>query len=486
MIAPRLDLRAPQALLIDGEWCAPTEGGTFASLCSATGEPLPSLPDASSEDVDRAVRAARAAYERGDGLRDVEDRIDLLEALARALESHVERLGLIETIDTGSTIARMESDVVQSARMLRMYGQLARSLRGATIPTGPSVFAYTRREPFGVVGQIIPFNHPLMFAAQAIGACIATGNTVILKPSEYTGLTTLELGEITRSILPPGLVGVLPGRGASAGAALVEHPGVGKIHFRGSVETGRRIAARCAELDKSVSLELGGKNPMIVFPDADLPSVIEGGTRGLNLGHQGQSCGSASRLFVHSAVFDEVAAGLVERFRAVRVGLPWERATGMGAIVSTQQHERVVAYIASGLEQAELLAGGGAASVAEAPDGLYLEPTVFEVRDPSARILNEEIFGPVSSLVRWDDENDVIATANGLPYGLTASVWTGEVTRAHRIAHALEAGVVWINQHGPRPLGVPIGGFKASGSGKELSIEELEAYTRLKSVLVRL
>lgn len=486
MIAPTLDLRAPQALLIDGGWEEPAGGETFASTCSATGEPLPSLPDAGPADVDRAVRAARAAFERGEGLADVEDRIELLEALARALEDDVERLGLIETVDTGSTIARMESDVVQSARMLRMYGQMARSLRGATIPTNAQQFAYTRREPFGVVGQIIPFNHPLMFAAQAIGACIATGNTVILKPSEYTGLTTLELGEITRRILPPGLVGILPGRGASAGAALVEHPGVAKIHFRGSVETGRRIAARCAELDKSVSLELGGKNPMIVFPDADLEAVIDGGTRGLNLGHQGQSCGSATRLFVHADLFDEVANGLIERFRAVRVGLPWDRATGMGSIVSPQQYERVVGFLAAGKDQADLLVGGGTASVEGAPDGLYLEPTAFEVRDRSARILNEEIFGPVSSLVRWDDERDVVATANGLPYGLTASVWTSDVARAHRVAHALEAGVVWINQHGPRPLGVPIGGFKASGSGKELSIEELEAYTRLKSVLVRL
>jgi betaine-aldehyde dehydrogenase len=225
---------------------------------------------------------------------------------------------------------------------------------------------------------------------------------------------------------------------------------------------------------------------MIVFPDADLGAVIEGGTRGLNLGHQGQSCGSATRLFLHADIFDEVAAGLIDRFRSVRVGLPWERATGMGSIVSPQQYERVTGYLASGREQAELLVGGGVASVDAAPDGLYLEPTVFEVRDRSARILNEEIFGPVSSLVRWDDEQDVIATANGLPYGLTASVWTGDGARAHRVAHALEAGVVWINQHGPRPLGVPIGGFKASGSGKELSIEELEAYTRLKSVLVRL
>jgi betaine-aldehyde dehydrogenase len=485
-VLPELDLKAPGKLFIDGGWQDAAEGGELDAVCPANGEVIATVPAATAPDVDRAVRAAHAAF-HGWSRTSVDERQATLLRFADLLEEQAARLTAIEVVDTGSTVARMSNDVAAGVKLIRMYAGLIRQLRGATIPVSSDMLAYTTREPFGVVGAIVPFNHPVMFAAQAIGVALAAGNTIVIKPSEYTPLTTLELGTIIAEVFPPGVVNLLTGLGPDCGTPLVQHPLTDKIHFRGSVTTGRLVSAMCAERGIPCTLELGGKNPFIVYPDADVAAAYRGAISGLNLGHQGQSCGSATRLFVHDDVYDEFRDGLVAEFEKVRVGLPWDPDSDMGAIISPQQYERVVSFLRSAHEGgARALVGGAVSDDPALPSGgLWVQPTIFEVDDPSMRVATEEIFGPVTCLMRWSDEDEVIGLANGLEYGLTASVWSRDLATALRTTDRLEAGVVWVNQHGPRPIGVPIGGQKGSGAGRELSIEELEGYTQTKSVMIK-
>ncbi len=485
MTTPPLALEAPAGVLINGEWGPTAESRSYDVVCPATGDVVASVAQATAADADRAVRAAHEAFPAWSKTT-TEQRYDALMALADRIDAARERLTIIEVVDTGSTISRMRNDVVASARLLRMYAGMTRELRGSTIPVGPGMLAYTQRQPFGPVAHIIPFNHPLMFAAQAIGGALAAGNTIVLKPSEHTPLTTRELAELARDLFPSGVINLLTGFGPEVGQPVVEHPFVRKVFFRGSVPTGRLVATSCAARGVPFEMELGGKNPFIVFPDADLASAAKGAVAGLNLGHQGQSCGSATRLMVHDDVYDDFKVAILEAFSKIRVGLPWDPEVEMGAVVSSSQYERVLGY----MRQAEgpgsrLLLGGGPHEDPSLEGGFFLQPTVVEVDDPAIPIASEEIFGPVTSLLRWSSEADVVALANSLDYGLTSSVWTNALSTAHRVATMLEAGMVWVNQHGPRPTGVPIGGWKASGSGKELAFEEMDGYTHEKTVLVK-
>jgi acyl-CoA reductase-like NAD-dependent aldehyde dehydrogenase len=347
----------------------------------------------------------------------------------------------------------------------------------------------TRREPYGVVGRIIPYNHPILFAAAKLGAPLVTGNTLILKVPDQAPLSALLMAELLQEIFPPGVVNILSGTGAVTGDALVRHPEVKRIALIGSVETGQRVQAAAATAGvKHVSLELGGKNPMIVCEDADIDAVVEGAAFGMNCHWcQGQSCGSTTRLFLHESVHDEVLEKLTRRLQAIRIGHPLDAETEMGCLVSQAQYDKVTSYIDKGREDgARLVTGGGKPQDPALQDGFFVEPTVFADVDMSMRIAREEIFGPVLSVLRWNDLDDVIAQANDVPYGLTGAVWTKDLQTALSVADRLDTGYVWVNGTGSHFLGAPFSGHKNSGTDSEEGIEELLSYTQSKTVNIAL
>jgi betaine-aldehyde dehydrogenase len=377
----------------------------------------------------------------------------------------------------------MKKDVQNGVDFLLYFAGLASELKGWTLETGQGV-NYTLREPYGVVGRIIPFNHPIQFAAAAIAAPLAAGNAIVLKPAEQTPLSALRFAELAADLLPAGTINVVTGDGPTTGAALVAHPDVPRIAFTGSVATGRAVLKGAAEHIKTVTLELGGKNPQIIFPDVGLEQVARATVDAMNFRRgQGQSCGSPSRVFVHAEIHDdfvEMLKSLVEDFQ---VGDPLDSATDMGPLAYAAHYERVTGYVASGkAEGARLVTGGD--RPADAEHGYFLEPTIFDRVDPEMTIAREEIFGPVVSVLSWTDENEVLATANALPLGLTANIWTNNLSAALGLSRAVEAGYVWVNGRGQRPFGAPFGGYKYSGLGKENDLDELLSYTRVKNVNV--
>jgi betaine-aldehyde dehydrogenase len=481
---PALDRRAPDAMSIGGRWVPAVDGSTMAVVCPATGEPITTLPSAGSADVDAAVAAARQAWRSGWADTTPRQRADVLFELADRLSRDAERLALIDVVDNGSTIRKMRGDIASGVAMMRTFAGLIPTIGGRTIPLDADTFNYTVREPWGVVGVIVPFNHPFQFAAQIVGSVLAAGNTLVFKPSELTSLSTLEVAKAAEDLLPPGVLNVLTG-GAGAGAPLVAHPDVDKVHFKGSLPTGRAVLAAGAATIKPVSLEMGGKNPFIVFPDADLDRAVDGAVVGMNFVHQGQSCGSSTRVFVHDELYDDFRDRLVAKVESLRPGLPWHDDADMGSIVSRGQYERVLSHISDALSAgATLLTGGGAVADEELRDGLYIEPTVFEPASHDLPLVQDEIFGPVMCLFRWTDEDELFRLANDVIYGLTASVWTNDLVTAHRAIRRLQAGLVWVNNHNRRPALTPFGGYKQSGLGKERAMDELQTYTQEKSVLM--
>lgn len=484
---PTLDRHAPAAMFIGGRWVPAADGSVMPALSPATGETIVDLPSAGEADVDAAVAAAADAFTGGWSDTPPQERSRSLYRLADRLQADADRLALIDVVDNGSTLRRMRADIDTGVNLLRTYAGLVPTIGGRTIPIDSSTFNYTLREPYGVAAVIVPFNHPFMFAAQVIGAALAAGNTLVLKPSELTSLSTLEVAKAAEDLLPPGVLNIVLGTGSAVGAPLVRHPRVRKVHFKGSVPTGRAVMAMGAEMIKPVTLELGGKSPFVVYPDADLDRATAGAVSGMNLVHQGQSCGSATRLFVHDALYDDFRDGLRRKFEALRPGLPWDPATDTGSMVSRQQYEKVLGYIASARDDgARLITGGNPIERPDLRGGHYIQPTIFEDVSPDMAVAREEIFGPVTCLFRWDDEDDMFARANDVIYGLTASVWTRDLEVAHLAARRLECGYVWINGHGRRPVGSPFGGYKQSGIGKERAQDELSFYTQEKSVLVEL
>jgi betaine-aldehyde dehydrogenase len=414
------------------------------------------------------------------------DRAARLFELADALVRGREEIARADTRDNGSPYRDLLRDVDLGAAWLRYYAGLASQTKGETMPTGHGRLNYTLREPFGVVGRIVPFNHPVLFATMKIAAPLAAGNTVVLKPSEYTSFATLVLANEFERIFPPGVVNVVTGFGAEAGDALVVHPLVRRLAFIGSESTGRRIQARAAEAAvKTISLELGGKNPIVVFPDADLDQAVAGVVAGMNFTFQGQSCGSTSRLIVHKDIHRDFVAQLVDATSSLRVGDPFDDETDVGTLINDQQLTKVLSYVELGIEEgAELVNGGTRASDARLSKGFFVRPGVFDHVRPDMRLAQEEIFGPILAVLEFETYDEAVKIGNSVRFGLTASVFTKDLNTAHKFARDVEAGFVWINDSARHFLGAPFGGYKDSGVGRDEDTEELLSYTQVKNVNV--
>lgn len=479
----------PNQLFINGEFVDAKSGGTFDTFNPATEEKITSVASAGAEDVDAAVRAARAQMEPGSEWQKMKprDRGKILFRLAEMLVGRAAEIGRIETIDNGKPIFESQFvDTPAAAECLYYFAGWSGKVTGETIPVSGNAFTYTLREPVGVVGAITPWNFPLMLAVWKIAPALACGNTVVLKPAENTSLSILKFAGYAKECgLPSGVLNIVPGPGTVTGAAMADHPGIDALAFTGSTEVGRALMARAAKTLKKISLELGGKSPNIVFADADLDAAARGAMNAIFYG-KGEVCAAGSRLLVEDSVHDELTSKLIERAKKMVAGDPLHPKTRLGALVSKRQMETVLGYIEAGKsEGAKLVAGGERADIGTGK-GYFVQPTIFDEVDPNMKIAREEIFGPVLATIRFSDAGNAIEKANSTVYGLAAAVWTRDISKAHRVARAIKAGTVWINTYNLFDPALPFGGFKESGFGRDQGRDALDKYTQTKSVWVNL
>jgi betaine-aldehyde dehydrogenase len=479
-----LKLPEHRDLYYDGRWQKPA-GGYLDTFNPATGASLGPCAEANAADVDAAVRAARRAFPGWRRTKPLE-RAAMMRKFAAVLRAHADELAMLDAANCGNPIREMRSDAVIAAAMIEYSAGLVTEVKGETVPMGEGVLNLTLREPFGVVGRIVAYNHPIMFTAGKIGPPLAVGNVVIMKPPHQAPLSAYRMMELAEGIFPPGVLSILTA-GREGSEALVAHPLVPRLSLIGSVPTGRAIARAAAERLKHVSLELGGKNACVIYPDADLDKAARAAIDGMNFTWCGQSCGSTSRAFIHESVYERVMQAMLERVRYYKPGIPTEMDTTMGAIVSRPQLDKILGYIDLAKKEGATLAfGGKRPDDARLANGFFVEPTIFTGVRQEMRIASEEVFGPVLSVLKWSDEETMFDQVNAVEYGLTGGIWTASLANAHRAAARIEAGYLWVNGASSHFLGASFGGYKQSGIGREEGFDELLSYTQVKNVNITL
>src|ERR1700751_2186580 len=472
-------------MYINGEWTASQSAKTFPVYDPSTEEVIAQVPDATADDVNRAVAAAQDPFEEGPwGTTTAQERGRVLFRLADKVRQNLASLAELECRNTGKPIVEAEDDINDVATCFEYYGGLATKVVGYVNPVPDNAMSLSLKEPVGVAGQIIPWNYPLLMAAWKLAPAIAAGCTCVLNPAEQTPLTILEVAKYFEECgLPAGVVNIVTGFGETCGAPLVQHPDVNKIAFTGSAAVGKIIVKQAADTVKRVTLELGGKSPNIFFADADFEAAIDGALFGVFI-NQGEVCSAGSRILVQKSIYKKFVEAMTEKAKKIKLGPPLERETKMGPLVSKDQYDRVNSYLEIGKKEAKVASGGGRAE--KFAKGYYVEPTIFYDVDNNARIAREEIFGPVASVIPFEGEPDAIKIANDTPYGLAGAVWTRDIYKAFRVVKSLRAGIIWVNHMQPTYVEAPWGGYKQSGFGRELGLWGLEEYLETKQVFVNL
>ncbi|MBR9764862.1 MAG: aldehyde dehydrogenase family protein [Rhodobacteraceae bacterium] len=480
-----LSLPTHQGQFYGGGWHASLGGALTDSLSPSTAEAVGKFSMGSAADVDAAVFSARDGFRVWSATPPLE-RARIMREVSAVITRHGRELAMLDAADGGNPVAEMSRDAANAAAQWQFFAGLVTEMKGDTIPMGPDVVNFSTREPFGVVARIVAFNHPFMFTAAKAAAPIAAGNAVIMKPPEQAPLSALRLAELIGGLLPDGVFNVLTG-GAEVGQALSTHDDISVVTLIGSVPTGRAVMKSASDTLKPVLLELGGKNALIGFPDADPEEVAEAVVSGMNFIWCGQSCGSTSRAFLHEDIHDAVLEKVAEKIKRHKPGLPTDDRTTMGALISKAQYDKTLSYIEiARSEGAELLCGGKRPDDPALDKGYFVEPTVFHGVTQQMRIASEEVFGPVLSILKWQDWDSMIEDVNAVEYGLTCSIWTNDLNKAHRTASRAKAGFIWVNEVSKHFLGTPFGGFKQSGIGREECLSELMAFTQEKNIHIRM